>query len=166
MKKMIILMLFTITTFTSSLAYETKDTLKTSVLAGKIVRVKDGDTVVLLDSLNKMITIRLAGVDAPEKKQPYGKNAKQFVSDQVFSKQVIVKVINKDRYGRTVGWLFYGTKDLSEELLKNGLAWHYIDYDKSPILELLEKYAREDSIGLWSLPNPIRPSEYRKSIKK
>lgn len=60
------------------------------VIAGKVVRVKDGDTIVVLDSNKEQHTIRVADIDCPEKSQPYGKKAKWFVSDEIFGK--IVKV--------------------------------------------------------------------------
>lgn len=133
---------------------------------GKIVKVKDGDTVVLLDAENKMITIRLAGVDCPEKNQDYGTTAKKFTSDAIFGKQVKFERISTDLYGRQIGWVYYDTdKNLSEELLKNGLAWHYRKYDNSKILEGLEQVARKDKINIWSKDNPIFPEEFRK-LKK
>ncbi|SNB07519.1 Micrococcal nuclease-like nuclease [Flavobacterium psychrophilum] len=131
-------------------------------VTGKVVKVKDGDTIVVLDSTKTMITVRLAGIDAPEKKQDYGQNAKQFTSNQIFGKVVTFQEIIKDRYGRTVAFVFYENKNLSEELLKVGLAWHYVMYDKSKYLRELETTARNSKIGLWSLPNPIAPSEFRK----
>ncbi len=131
-------------------------------ITGKVVKVKDGDTIVVLDGTLTMVTVRLAGVDAPEKKQDFGVVAKQFVSDQVFGKVVTFQEITKDRYGRTVAFVFYKNKNLSEELLKVGLAWHYLKYDKSKYLQELETTARNSKVGLWSLPNPIAPSEFRK----
>jgi micrococcal nuclease len=137
-----------------------------TTFTGTVVKIKDGDTVVVLDSTKTMITIRLAGVDAPEKKQDFGLKAKQFTIDEVAGKIVTVKIIAKDRYGRSVAWILYDKKNLSEELLKVGLAWHYIQYDKSKFLQSLEDKAKENKVGLWSIPNPIPPSEYRKSKNK
>jgi micrococcal nuclease len=137
-----------------------------TTFTGTVVKIKDGDTVVVLDSTKTMITIRLAGVDAPEKKQDFGLKAKQFTIDEVAGKLVTVKIIAKDRYGRSVAWILYDKKNLSEELLKVGLAWHYIQYDKSKFLQSLEDKAKESKVGLWSIPNPIPPSEYRKSKNK
>lgn len=133
-------------------------------ITGKVVKVKDGDTIVVLDGTMTMVTVRLAGVDAPEKKQDFGVVAKQFVSDQVFGKTVIFKEVSKDRYGRTVAFVFYENKNLSEELLKVGLAWHYVLYSKSKYLQELETTARNFNVGLWSLPNPVAPWEFR--VKK
>ncbi|MBC7748916.1 MAG: thermonuclease family protein [Methylotenera sp.] len=133
---------------------------------GTVVKVKDGDTVVILDSLKTMHTIRLAGVDAPEKTQDFGVVAKQFVSDAIFAKVVKTKVITTDRYGRSIGWIYYDGKNIAEELLKAGLAWHYKQYDKQQYLQDLEDKARENKVGLWILPNPIYPSLYRKDKTK
>lgn len=151
MKKMFLVLLLMVTAFCNA-----------QTVTGKVVKVKDGDTVVVLDSTKTMITVRLAGIDAPEKNQDYGQNAKQFTSDQIFGKVVTFKEISKDRYGRTVAFVFYEKKNLSEELLKAGLAWHYIKYDKSKYLQELEDTARKNKTGLWSLPNPVPPSEFRK----
>ncbi|MFN4149571.1 MAG: thermonuclease family protein, partial [Candidatus Sericytochromatia bacterium] len=57
-------------------------------LTAKVVGIKDGDTVVVLDSLNNQITLRLAEVDTPEKSQPFGTKAKQFTSDQIYLKTI------------------------------------------------------------------------------
>jgi len=140
-------------------------------ITGRVVKIKDGDTVVVLDASNKETTVRLAGIDCPEKKQDFGSAARVFTSMQIFEYTVRVKVVTVDRYGRTIGWITYGEKfekDLSRELLKSGLAWHYTDYDKSKYLQSLENKARKQKIGLWSLPDPIRPSEFRsaKTVKR
>jgi len=68
---------------------------------------------------------RLFGVDCPEKRQAFGKRAKQFTSSLVFGKVVNVTPVTKDRYGRTVALVSVNRKLLNEELIKNGLAWVY-----------------------------------------
>ena len=59
-----------------------------SQYTGKVIAIKDGDTIVVLDSLKTQKTLRLAEVDCPESGQSFGKNAKQFTSNQVFGKTV------------------------------------------------------------------------------
>ncbi len=134
-------------------------------LKGKVIAVKDGDTIVVLDSLNIQHTIRIADIDCPEKLQEFGKKAKWFVSKEIFSSFVEVIEKGKDRYGRTIGYVFYKNKNLSEELLKKGLAWHYKKYSDSANFQKLENIARENKIGLWSMPNPIAPWKFRKTKK-
>jgi endonuclease YncB( thermonuclease family) len=135
-------------------------------LKGKVIAVKDGDTIVVLDDSNTQHTIRIADIDCPEKSQAFGKKAKWFVSDAIFSSLVEIKIKGKDRYGRTIGYVFYKDKNLSEELLKNGLAWHYIKYSDSPNFQELENIARKNKIGLWNLTDPIAPWNYRKNKYK
>ena len=113
---------------------------------GKVVKIKDGDTFVVLDSLNVQHTIRLAGIDAPEKKQDFGDKAKEFTTSEVALKNVIVKIQARDIYGREVSWVYYDKKNLAEELLKAGLAWHYKEYDKSKYLQNLEDLARNNKV--------------------
>ncbi len=132
---------------------------------GKVITIKDGDTVVVLDSLKQSTTLRLAEIDCPEKAQPFGNKAKQFTSSQVYQVTVRYVVTDIDRYGRAIAMIYYGddNKYLSAELVRYGMAWHYKRYSKSKELADLEIQARENKIGLWSDPNPIMPSEWRRN---
>jgi hypothetical protein len=105
--------------------------------------------------------IRLHGIDCPEMGQPFGKRAKQFTSDMVFGKIVEVKPTDRDRYGRTVAWVYVDSICLNKELLKVGLAWHYKQYSKDNELAILELVAQKKKIGLWSDPHAISPWEFR-----
>jgi micrococcal nuclease len=133
--------------------------------SGKIIRIKDGDTVVLLNSDNNQITLRLAEVDCPESSQAFGKKSKEFTSNEVGNKMVSYKIINTDRYGRYIAKIFYNNKYLSEEIIRNGYGWHYKQYSKSKKLSDLEINARNKKIGLWNDKKPIEPYIYRKMSK-
>ena len=100
-------------------------------ISGKVVSIADGDTVTVLDSNKTQHKIRLYGVDCPESHQDYGNRAKKFTSDMVFAKQVSVKIMDTDRYDRSVGLVNVGSISLNEELLKSGYAWHYSQYCKA-----------------------------------
>ena len=78
----------------------------------------------LLDNKNT-IKVRLISIDCRERKQPYSAVATKFLSDHIFGNRVKVVVDSKDRYGRSLGWVYYDDKNLNKELLKAGLAWHY-----------------------------------------
>ncbi len=69
---------------------------------GRVVGISDGDTITVLHN-GKGERIRLHGIDCPEKRQAFGNRAKQFTSNLVFAKTVTVQVLDRDRYGRTVG---------------------------------------------------------------
>lgn len=133
-------------------------------LTATVVGIKDGDTVVVLDSLNKQTTLRLAEVDCPEKSQPFGTKAKQFTSDQIYLKTIKYVVTDTDRYGRSIAMIYYDTdnKYLSAEIIKAGMGWHYKRYSTSKELATFEDNARKNKIGLWIDNNPINPSDWRK----
>lgn len=129
--------------------------------SARVVKIKDGDTIVVLDSLNNQTTIRLAEVDCPESSQSFGKNAKVFTTGQVAMKNVTYEIVTIDQYGRTVAKVFYNGKYLSEEIIKNGFGWHYKRYSTSKKLAALEQLAQENKKGLWSESRSIAPWEYR-----
>lgn len=132
--------------------------------SGKVIGVKDGDTVVVIDTTNTQTTLRLAEVDCPEKAQAFGTKAKQFTSDQVYLKQIKYIVTDTDRYGRSIAKIYYdNNKYLSAEIIKNGFGWQYKQYSTSKLLAKLEQEARQKKRGLWVEPNPIYPSDFRRN---
>ncbi len=134
----------------------TADNPKPGYIYGKVVGITDGDTLKLLTSEKKTVKIRLAEIDTPERRQPYGKRAKQALSDLAFQKPVAVKVVTIDRYGRTVGRIYIGDLDISAEMVRVGAAWVYREYAKDQNLYTLEDEARADKRGLWGLPEDQR----------
>lgn len=138
-----------------------------SQYTGKVIAIKDGDTVVVIDSLKNQKTLRLAEVDCPESGQPFGKNAKQFTSDQIFGKTVKYYITTTDRYNRSIAKIYYDNgKYLSEELIRNGLGWWYYKYSDNKNLGILEKEASNKKIGLFSDPNSIPPWLYREQQRE
>ena len=142
------------------------------VIAGRIVGISDGDTVTLLDANKRQYKIRLTGIDAPEKKMPFGQRSKEHLSDLVFSKDVQVETEKLDRYGRTLGKILLDRQDINLAMVNAGLAWHYKKYqqEQSRSDRLLyahaEEQARLQRIGLWRDPNPAPPWEWRKGGKR
>lgn len=132
------------------------------LLTGQAVGISDGDTFRLLMEGKETVRVRLHGVDAPEKGQDYGTQAKQMLSDLIFSKKVDVIRKNKDRYGRIVGVVYIDGLNVNEVLLSNGLVWHYTDYDKNEEWAALQSEARNNKRGLWSKRNPTPPWQWRK----
>lgn len=133
-------------------------------LIGKVVSIADGDTFTMLVN-NERIRIRLHGIDCPEKGQDFSNVAKDLLSNYVFGKTVTVKEMDTDRYGRTIGMVVIDSVNVNQKLLEAGLAWHYTQYDKNPAWAKLEREAKNKKLGLWSLPNPIAPWDYRKGIR-
>lgn len=126
----------------------------------------DGDTFKLLTQDSTEIKVRLANIDCPEKKQPFSQKAKDFTSQAIFGKTVRIDVLKKDRYKRSIANVYYNDSlNLGTQLVKNGLAWHYIKYSKDLELQKMEVKARKNKIGLWQDPKAIPPWEWR-NIKK
>lgn len=134
--------------------------------SGKVVGISDGDTLTLLvpeGSSYKQVRIRLAEIDTPESRQPYGERAKQALSDLAFGKQARVIEQDRDRYGRTVGRVYVGSADVNAEMIRQGAAWAYRQYLKDQSLLKLEADAKAAKRGLWALPEAQRmpPWEWR-----
>ena len=146
---------------------------------GKVIGVADGDTITVLRD-HEQVKIRLAGIDAPEKKQAFGNVAKQRMGDMVFGKEVLIDNRKKDRYGRTIGRVWVAsaeckasdcpkTLDAGMALLTQGLAWHYKQYAEEQPKEERRQYsfaeedARSKRIGLWSDTEPVPPWEWRRA---
>jgi endonuclease YncB( thermonuclease family) len=136
-------------------------------LSGKVVSVTDGDTLKLLDADNKQHTIRLAGIDAPEKAQAFGNAAKKHLGELVADKQICTSGSKIDKYGRTVAKVMLDGADIDLQMVKDGYAWHFKKYEGEQSQEDRDAYAsahdqaKSDTIGLWSEPDPIEPDAWR-----
>jgi endonuclease YncB( thermonuclease family) len=105
----------------------------------------------------------LYGIDAPEKAQDFGQAAKKHLSGLIFDKEVKVDVTDIDRYGRSIGKVYLDDKYINLEMVKAGMAWHYVQYAKhDKDLQEAEVSARENKFGLWSQPEPLEPWKFRK----
>ena len=136
-------------------------------LTGRVVRVTDGDTIVILDSANVQYKIRLKGIDAPERGQPFGSRSRENLSRLVAGRFVTIDYDKKDRYGRIVGIVKVDDVDACLQQIDDGLAWHYKKYEKGQTAPDRVRYssgeieARENRRGLWVDPAPVPPWEWR-----
>lgn len=130
-------------------------------LEGKVVAITDGDTLTVLVDKDQ-VKVRLDGIDAPERRQAFGTQAREKLAELTFGKSVTVEGNKKDRYGRTIGRVLVGGQDASLAMLEAGLAWHYKAYSKDATLSRAEADARNALKGLWADPEPIAPWEFRK----
>lgn len=128
---------------------------------GKAVRVLDGDTIEVLADGNRSVRVRLANIDAPEKKQPFGQKSKEHLIDLVAGKHVEVVDLGGDQYGRRIGRVLVDGQEANVEQVRSGLAWVYSRYNHDGQLPSLESTARSQRIGLWVDPRPQAPWEFR-----
>ncbi len=137
-----------------------------NLFSGKVVGISDGDTIKVMRD-GKALTIRLWGIDCPEKAQPFGTKAKEFTGDKFFGKTVDVEIKDIDRYGRSVGIVRLEGKSLNDELVKNGMAWWYRKYaPQDTQLAGYELKARKERVGLWVDNDPVAPWNWRSDRKK
>jgi len=133
----------------------------------RCVAITDGDTLRVLyvtGETKSEIKIRLYGIDAPEKSQAFGTQAKQALSALAFGKDLTVYSKGRDRYGRLLAWLTVGSTPINAEMVKAGFAWHYRKYaPKETELAQLEADARNNRRGLWIDAAPVAPWEFRKA---
>jgi endonuclease YncB( thermonuclease family) len=138
-------------------------------LTGRVVRVTDGDTIVILDAGNAQHKIRLTGIDAPERGQAYGTKSKEHLSDSVAGKFVVVEYEKRDRYEWILGKVLLSGDDVNLEQVRAGLAWHYKKYQGEQTVADRVKYsdaerdARLEKRGLWQDADSISPWDYRKA---
>lgn len=134
---------------------------------GKVVGITDGDTITVLNEENSMQKIRLAGIDAPENDQAFGRRSKQSLSDLIFGKVVTVETKKRDRYKRHVGKILLDGQDVNLEQIRRGMAWFYRQYarelssDDRQSYDQAETKARDHHKGLWADRTPVPPWEYR-----
>ncbi len=127
----------------------------------RVVGVTDGDTLTVLHA-NHSETVRLVGVDAPEKRQAYGDRAKRFTADLAFDRTVTVRTTGRDRNGRLLGEVVLPDgRSLNQELVRAGYAWWFRKYSRDGRLARLEEEARASRRGLWVDEAPQAPWDYR-----
>lgn len=130
-------------------------------LIGQVVRVVDGDTIVLKDSQQEY-KIRLIEIDAPESKQAYGSKSKRALSNKIAGQEVKVEYHSKDKYKRILGEIFLKSENINYWLVENGHAWQYLKYSDSKALAKAQENAQQRKLGLWADDNPMEPWVWRK----
>lgn len=168
---LLVLLLTLIAVFVSCISYA-GDT----IITGTVKRVLDGDTIHLMsDSIpivgakthkDGTVSVRFRGIDAPEKRQPFGLEAKANLENLIEQKTVKIAVKDIDRYGRIAGYVYLNNKNINLEQVKAGYAWAYSEYLDRPYASEFykaERQARKDKKGLWQQANPQAPWEWRKN---
>lgn len=139
-------------------------------LRGYVVRITDGDTLtVLVDQ--QPHKIRVVGIDAPERRQPFGERSKQNLAALAFNKNAIADCTKKDRYKRDLCRVFVGGQDVGLKQITDGMAWWYRKYahEQRPTdrvaYEQAEVMARRGRVGLWVDRDAVPPWEWRKRAR-
>lgn len=131
-----------------------------SVIVGWVVSVHDGDTLTVRHG-DKLLKVRLAGIDAPEMDQAFGEQSRDSLRRLALQRTVQVTVQTSDAYGRNVARVSVAGVDVETEQVRNGMAWVYRQYNRDPYLLTLEAEARAARRGLWADQNPRSPWSWR-----
>lgn len=139
------------------------------IIKGRVVAVADGDTITVLDGMKKTYRIRLVGIDAPEKAQPFGQRSKQSLANMVYGQRVSVIFDKRDRYSRILGKVVtLSGDDANLSQVRAGMAWHYKRYaynqapDDRMVYAKAEGGAKRGGRGLWADVNPVPPWDWRR----
>jgi endonuclease YncB( thermonuclease family) len=138
------------------------------LIEGSVVGIIDGATLTVLDGANTEHKVRVAGIDAPEKGQPFYRASGENLSRLAFNRHVHAYCRKRHR-DREVCDVFEGSRDVGLAQVRAGMAWHATPYLREQTPEEREEYARSeqraraDRRGLWVDPNPIPPWEWRAS---
>ncbi len=139
-----------------------------STLPGRVLRVVDGDTIVVIGPGNAQYRVNLAGLDAPELNQRYGLASKEHLLRHVAGRFVVVDWQKRDRHGDLVGRVWVSGQDLGLKQVRAGLGWYLRSYRQAPsesaAYARAEQQAKEAKRGLWAEPRPIPPWEWRAGL--
>jgi len=147
-----------------SLGAKRESVPKTFDITARVVGVTDGDTVTVLEGGSTNRKIRLHGIDTPERGQPHYRRAKNALADKIAGKTVGIGVVDTDRYGRTVGVIYFEGQNINVAMVRDGHAWwyrKYAQYDRQ--LQEAESQAQSANLGLWQQADPIPPWEWRRN---
>jgi endonuclease YncB( thermonuclease family) len=130
-------------------------------LAGTVVSVIDGDTLVVQDAAKKRHVVRLADIDAPERNQPFFIQSARSLASLCHRKSAQVEWSDRDERRRPIGYVTCAGKDANAEQLRRGMAWASPKATRptSATYEL-ETYARLRRVGLWQDENAVPPWEF------
>ena len=137
-----------------------------------VLRVSDGDTITV-KSADDTFKIRVAGIDAPESKQSYGKESGNALRSLLKNRSVTVSCFKIDKFRRKICRIRTDAeKDVALVMISSGNAWWYKGFarDQTAIEQSLyqaaEKKAQKDRVGLWTEEQPVPPWEWRKQQKR
>ena len=148
-------------------------------LWGTVSAVTSGTQLTVISPDQGRIQVRLLGVDPPElprkntagvalEGQPFGQQAADYVRELLLEKQVQLDTYGKDRAGRLLSVVWLGEININLTLVKEGFAWVVPSLTFTNVraeLEVAERQARVGKYGLWALPDPEPPWEYRRRYK-
>jgi len=133
------------------------------VLVGTVTKITDGDTITVKLSSGP-ITVRFDSIDAPERNQPWGREATAALAELLGGQLVSLDVMSQDRYDRLVAVVYLGDGHVNAWMVEQGHAWAYRQYMSDTDYCRWEDDARRNRRGLWSQASEdwVAPWEWRR----
>ncbi len=146
-------------------------------VSGTVLRVADGDTILLLTTDGRRQSIRIAGIDAPEPAQPFGRESRAYLARLVAAGELRAECPKTDHRGSIVCKVWARptdcstcaqTVDIGLAQIAGGMAWWYRRYglEQSSVdrarYESEEQAARSNKRGLWVDAKPVPPWDWRR----
>ena len=140
-----------------------------AILACLVIGISDGDTLTArcdTSAGTQNVKIRLAEIDAPERRQAFGNRSRQHLASLCFRKQAEIRPTATDRYRRTVARVHCEGRDANAEQVRAGMAWAFTRYLTDPAIARLEGEARAERRGLWIDAEPLAPWLWREQRRQ
>ena len=130
---------------------------------GRVNRIFDGDTIMIVDRNSNKYIIRLDQIDAPETKQPYSRQSSNTLLGLIRHKHVAVQIHDVDRYERLIGTVYLNDSNVNLFMVRSGMAWAYTQYVRDTMYFEAERLAKVDGLGIWaSEEEQTPPWDYRR----
>lgn len=141
---------------------DSAESAENGVLSGTCIRVADGDTLTVLPEDGKPEKVQLFGIDAPEREQEHGDEAKAALEALVLNKSIRVTYTGREDLGRINGKVYADGQYINLTLVQDGHAWHSEKYGpREDDLRAAQQEARAAGKGLWAAPAPQEPWRFR-----
>lgn len=140
-------------------------------ITGTVLHVADGDTITVVNRDGRF-RVRLRGIDAPEKAQAYGQEARRQLASVLKGQDVRIVYSERDRYGRVVGTVFRDSEDVCLTMVERGAAWVYRNYlgkltkSQQTAYKAAEYEAKSAKRGLWQDASAQPPWEWRRAMQR
>lgn len=128
-------------------------------MAERVISCHDGDTCRVKNIIGNIRSVRIAGIDAPELKQPYGVESKEQLERLILGRTVRVEHVGKS-FNRVTGYIHLGHKDIGKKMVELGMAWDSPKYSKGKYTKA-QKKAQKKRRGLWASGAVVAPWEFR-----
>lgn len=136
--------------------------MPTAILLCLVTAITDGDTIRVRCPEEPVQVVRLAEIDAPERRQPWGDRSRQHLAELCHEMKAEIRPQTRDRYGRTVARVTCAGQDASVVQVQAGMAWAFTKYLTDKSFSASEAQARAAGRGLWADPTPVAPWKWRR----